>query len=267
MSSSGPNWAYITLAGSGLCRMLWWDGKAGMQPYGVRTGDFPEYVPAFWGVTMAGSQVVVTDPVNHVLAFYDRGDLVNLVPRRTWWPGFASDEPGEFYSPLDVAADDAGNLYVADYGNDRVQILDKDGKYKALLDPEFRFVGPHALGYAYGKLCVTDKAGTRCRVYDVRTGGEPWFVRELPPLVRADRGLVSASDKVYISGRDEKAGVEGVLVYVPQGTTAVYGHVGTEAPMGRFDRPRGLYLYRGPGDPTVYFANEFPFDVGSYPMP
>jgi len=256
--------AYITLAGDGPSQMIRWDGSAGMQPYGVRTRRFKDYVPSFAGVAFAADgRMIVTDPVNHVLAFYDRGDLVELLPNRKWWPGFASDEPGEFYTPADVAVDDAGNIYVADQANDRVQILDSRGRFKAMLDEDCRFVGPHAVGIANGHLCVTDKAGTRCRVYDMQSG-DCTFVRELPPLAEADRGLVGPSGKVYVSGRDEQSGATGILVYAPQGDSAVYEDVGTEGLMGKFHRPRGMYLYPGGTKHFAYFVNKFPFDVRRY---
>ncbi|MBN2563120.1 MAG: hypothetical protein JXQ75_19515 [Phycisphaerae bacterium] len=261
--------AYITLTGEGPCQMIYWDGAVGMQPYGVRTQRFKDYVPALAGLAFgADGRMIATDPVNHVLAFYDRGELVELVPNRKRWPGYASDEPGEFYTPADVAVDDHGNMYVADFNNNRVQILDPRGQFKAMLDEGFRFFGPYALGCANGHLCVTDQAdreGTsyRCRVYDLRSG-DPAFARQLPPLAEADRGLVGKTGKVYISGRDDEARASGILVYTPNGDTAAFEEVGTEGKMGKFHHPRGMYLYPGADRNYAYFVNEFPFDVRRY---
>ena len=44
---------------------------------------------------------------------------------RTW--GEPRTEPGRFASPSDVAIDRAGNAYVLDRGNDRVQVFDQSG--------------------------------------------------------------------------------------------------------------------------------------------
>ncbi len=260
--------AYVTLVGDGPCQMIRWDGVAGMQPFGIRTRRFPRYSPSYAGIAKAADgRLVVADPVNHVLAFYERGDLVELVPQRKWWPGFASDEPGEFYAPADVAVDEAGNIYVADPGNDRVQILDSGARFKAMLDEGFRFDAPHAVGYGNGHLCVTDRSGSRCRVYDVGSGDGGVFVRELPPLADADRGIVGKSGNVYISGRDERAGVSGILVYTPKGESAVYSTVGIKGAMGKYHQSRGMCLYKAGNVDWAYFVNEFPFDVRRYAIP
>jgi hypothetical protein len=259
--------AYITLTGDGPCQMIRWDGVAGMQPYGARSRRVKGYTPSFAGIARAvDGRLIVTDPVNHVLAFYDHGDLVELVPDRKWWPGFPSDEPGEFYAPADVAAGGVGDLYVADRLNNRVQVLDSRGRFKTMVDEDFRFVEPHAVACANGHLCVTDDDGTRCRVYEVGSGGVK-FVRQLPLLEGADRGLVGKSGKVYITGRDAQADASGVLVYDPQGEGATFVDVGTEGIMGKYHRPRGMTLYRSGHVDYAYFVNDFPFEVRRYKIP
>jgi hypothetical protein len=261
---------YITLAGDGQVRILRWDGMLGTQPFGVRSVRFPGYRPGFGGVAIsADHRVVIADPVNHVLAFYDeQGNLDATLPERATWsatadrrPGFASDEPGEFNVPFDVAVDSGGQYYVADFGNNRVQILDSTGRFVGLVDEEFRFVGPHAVAIGNGHLCVTDSAGTRCRVYDLREERVK-FLCELPPLIDADRGLVSRTGKVYITGRATKATDPGVLVYTPAQERALYDRAIYDMEMGRAYSPRGLYLYVNALDEDYgYCVNSFPFDM------
>jgi len=252
---------YITLAGDGEAQMLCWDGEIGTQHYGVRTRNFKGYRPEFAGVAVAkDGRLIVADPINHVLAVYDRGDLTELIPNRPWWPGYASDEPGEFYEPADVAIDDANNILVADRLNNRVQMLDSRGRFLGLLDEGFRFEGPHALGYANGYLCVTDKQGARCRVYRL-DGAKAVFVRELPALVKADRALVSKTEKVYVAAKTAEDGTSGIFIFSPNGESAALDRLETKDTMGPFCRPRGLYLYGGGTDQYAYFVNEFPFDV------
>ncbi|HKQ49330.1 MAG TPA: CARDB domain-containing protein [Phycisphaerae bacterium] len=261
---------YITLAGVGpgrhgdsSTRILRWDGQFGTQPFGVRSVRFPEYRPGFGGIAIsADHRLVIADPVNHVLAYYDeQGNLDATLPERTMWPGFASDEPGEFNVPFDVAVDTGGQYYVADFGNNRVQILDSTGQFVGLVDEEFRFVGPHAVAIANGHLCVTDSAGTRCRVYDLR-GERVKFVCELPPLIDADRGLVSRTGKVYITGRATKATDPGLLVYTPTMDRALYDRAIYDMEMGKVYSPRGMYLYINALDEDYgYCVNKFPFDM------
>lgn len=254
--------AYITLDGPGPAQMLCWDGAMGTQHFGVRTRAFKGYKPAFAGVAVArDGRLIVADPVNHVLAIYNRADLTELLPNRPWWPGFPSDKPGEFYEPADVAIDAADRLIVADRNNNRVQILDSHGQFVGLLDGDFRFEGPHAVAYGNGHVCVTDRLGTRCRVYELQDS-EAKFVRELPPLVEADRALVSKTGLIYVAGRASKDGTGGILVFTPRDGTAALDHVETEDIMGGFHRPRGLYIYPGSSaDDWAYFVNQFPFDV------
>lgn len=257
------DYAVMTLIGDGPIQLLRWDGEIGTHPYGVRNLRFPGYRPNFAGIAInSDHRLVMTDPVNHVLAFYDdRGELTELVPYRDDWPGFASDKEGEFYAPWDVAVDAAGRIYVADYGNDRVQIFDASARYLGLLDADFPFRGPHALGYSNGHLCVTDREGRRCRVYEV-SGDSPQFVRQLPPLIDADRGLVSQSGRVYITGRLAEKMENALLVYTPDGESARYERLILEVEMGNLHGPRGLYFFiNALGHHYGYCVNAFPFDL------
>lgn len=256
--------AVITLIGDGPVQLIRWDGDVGSQPFGVRNLEVPGYRPAFAGVAYhSDGRLLMTDPVNHVLAFYnDQAELTEVVPRRPMWPGFPSDEPGEFYTPWDVAVDPAGRIYVADFGNNRVQILDASARFAGLLDEEANFRGPSAVGYANGHLCVTDRDGTRVRVYDV-SGDQPRLVRRLPPIIDADRALVSKSGKIYVTGRLVEKLDNGILVFVPDETDGVhYDRLIEASEMGKLHAPRGLHFFvSDAGIDFGYCVNSFPFDV------
>jgi hypothetical protein len=254
--------AHFVLQGESS-RLLRWDGDVGTQPFPVLSIDVKGYHPSMSGVTIgADHRLIVTDPVNHVLAWYDdRGELGEVVPRRDSWPGYPSAKPGEFFQPADIATDASGRLFVADRGNNRVQILDSSGSFQSLLDPEFHFDGPHAVGIANGRLCVTDKLGTRCRVYDISIES-PKFVCEAASLIDADRALVGRSGRIYTTGRFKEDGDAGVLVYTPQGESAQFDRIETTAEMGKLFNPSGMYLYVNAIDQDyAYFVNDFPFDV------
>ncbi len=256
--------ALMTARGEGKSQMFFWDGNAGTHPHRRITDAIPDYKPAFEGIafTPDGRRVVVTDPENHVLAFYDRrrSELIETWPTRSKWPGTPGEESGKFNSPADVAFDAAGNLYVADRGNHRVQILDSTGKFKGLLDPDFRFRGPHAIAYANGRICVTDKAGTRCRVYDIREG-EPKLELQLPELYDADRAVVNPNGRVFITGRQSPGGEWTMLSFDPDGESgAAYSGMGIQGQMGSYERPRSIYQ-QSIEPQWVYLINCFPFDV------
>ena len=46
---------------------------------------------------------------------------------KSW--GEPGDQPGQFNVPHSIAVDAAGNVYVADRGNRRIQVFDGDGKF------------------------------------------------------------------------------------------------------------------------------------------
>ncbi len=61
--------------------------------------------------------------INSRVAKYDKnGDWV-----KQW--GQPGKNPGEFNTPHSIAADAAGNIYVADRGNRRIQVFDHDGTF------------------------------------------------------------------------------------------------------------------------------------------
>ncbi len=254
--------AFITLGGPGPMQMLRWDGDIGTHPFGPRTIMAPGYRPDFAGIAVtADHQLVVSDPTNHVLAFYDlRGDLQQIIPSRAYWPGFSSDKPGEFFEPVDVAVDGNGRMYVADRGNNRVQVLDAQGHHLANFDEGFRFDGPHAVAYSNGHIAVTDQAGQRVRLYDIRDGSEK-LVRELTDLVEADRALVSRSGRLFVTGFNPISKEHGLMIWAKDNDVQPV-ETRTNVDMGLVHEPRGLYLYTNTLDQDyAYFVNIFPFDV------
>lgn len=65
---------------------------------------------------------------------------------QTDWQGRRSAEEGEFDQPLALAVDGAGRIYVADTGNDRVQIFTAAGEYEMLYGSAERTPAPASIG-------------------------------------------------------------------------------------------------------------------------
>ena len=75
------------------------------------------------GVTLYDNQVFVCDRDNHRIQVFD----LELIFVRSI--GSRGNGRGEFDAPRDVKFDIAGNMYVADYYNSRVQVLDSSGHF------------------------------------------------------------------------------------------------------------------------------------------
>lgn len=280
--------AMLTTTGIGEQQMFGWTSSAGTQPLGFRHRNFPGYSPNYAGIAYAqDGRVIVTDPRNHVLVIYDRGDMVGTIPARGQWPGTPGDADGEFNQPIDVAVDDKGRIFVADRGNNRVQILDANGNYEATLDPEIDdeeppapvkanapatqeiahgviqpFSAPDGLGYSNGHLCVTDKDGTRVRVYDI-SGDKPRYIYQATKLLNADRGLVNRDGDLFVLGQSPTTKEWGVLIFDRDGEKARYRSVRTvvEGEISNVDRPRGFYYFTTMGIEYGYFINAAPFNL------
>ncbi len=67
--------------------------------------------------------VYVSDPSLQYVQKFDRdGKFV------TQWGGWGT-EPGQFYKPKGIDVDEAGNVYVIDFGNHRGQVFDENGRF------------------------------------------------------------------------------------------------------------------------------------------
>jgi DNA-binding beta-propeller fold protein YncE len=92
-----------------------------------------------WGLAGFGTDLYVTENSRHRLikiSTLESDETNNLI----WSLEVQGSGEGEFLSPEGVTVDGAGNVYVADRGNGRVQKFDSDGNFLAELgdtDPEF----------------------------------------------------------------------------------------------------------------------------------
>jgi DNA-binding beta-propeller fold protein YncE len=96
--------------------------------------------------------------------FDTKGTLI-----RTW--GRTGSEPGDFKTPAGLALDRDGNVYVAEIGNDRVQVFDRDGKFltawgrKGSGNGEFGNLHGIFVDKETGWVYVADTANNRVQVF------------------------------------------------------------------------------------------------------
>jgi len=119
------------------------------------------------GIFVAGSDLYVTDLKNHQVRIYSLPErkLVRSIPRE--------DDPGngKLYSPVNVAVDVKGQVYVSDPGAFCVQVYDAEGKHLRTLGRQG--VGPGMFarpkGVAVdqeGRVYVVDAATQRVQLFD-----------------------------------------------------------------------------------------------------
>ena len=87
---------------------------------------------------------------------------------REW--GASGGGDGQFDRPLGIAVDEAGNVYVADTANNRVQVFSSTGEFRQTWGSrgsgDGQFIGPRGIevdrvGYVY----VADTANDRVQVF------------------------------------------------------------------------------------------------------
>jgi DNA-binding beta-propeller fold protein YncE len=205
-------------------------------------GRGPGYVTRPRGVTFApDGGVTVADSFDHRVAlFAPDGTFAGLRGQVSAITGFAfaGPNPGQYELPSGVAYDAAGNLWIADTGNDRVVELDASGAVLRttpaglLSGPLAIAAGPAGVYVAdtgHGQVVALDPAGTPTVV---RTGlAHPAAVAVAPggtPYVADDGSVRNAAGGTAVAG--------------PGGSTA-------------WDHPAGLAF--GP-DGTLYVAERRP---------
>jgi uncharacterized protein (TIGR03663 family) len=117
----------------------------------------------------------VADTGNSRILKYDRqGNLVSAFGSRTP-EGQSPPEPGTFNEPWGIAVDAAGNIFVADTWNHRIQKFDANGKLLLawgspgqLSEGPDRLWGPRGIAISPdGKVYVTDTGNKRVAVFDM----------------------------------------------------------------------------------------------------
>ena len=118
-------------------------------------------------------RLYVVDSRSHRVSAYDRDGTL------AWSVGQEGDGPGQFRFPSSLALG-GGELFVADQGNGRIQVLDLEGRFlrsfgqpvRAFTDAwHGRFIKPQSLAVdADGHLHVADTGLNRVQVLDAATG-------------------------------------------------------------------------------------------------
>ncbi|GAW93590.1 6-bladed beta-propeller [Calderihabitans maritimus] len=116
------------------------------------------------GLTVKGDVIYISDLWGHQIVVVDgQGKLVRRIGR----PGSGG---GELRYPQSVAIDDQGRLWVADAGNNRIQVFDKEGNFLFMIGGEN---SPVSFGLLRGiaidnlqRVLIADSINSTIRVFD-----------------------------------------------------------------------------------------------------
>jgi DNA-binding beta-propeller fold protein YncE len=150
----------------------------------------------------AAKKIYVTDSKKHRIAVFSLTD--SRLTRTIGGRGIA--EEGKFNFPTNLAVDTKGNLYVADTGNFRVQVFDRDGRFVRSIGklgslPGF-FARPKGVAVdSENHLYVVDAAFQNVQVFDADGrlllffGAGGWG----PGLFTLPAGIaIDGKDRIYV---------------------------------------------------------------------
>jgi tripartite motif-containing protein 71 len=135
-------------------------------------GKAPGQLSAPRGVAVdAGGDLYVADSGNNRIEKFNASGRLLAVWGRHHGAGTAGSGPGQFRDPRGIATDGAGDLYVADYGNNRIQKLAPSGRVLAKWGRRGRgpsqFRGPRGVAVdRFGDVYVADKFNNRIQKFN-----------------------------------------------------------------------------------------------------
>jgi Mg-chelatase subunit ChlD len=219
----------VVVAGADVVAALDSDGAV---LWSAPAGDgHPDFGPAARGLDASGDLIYGTDLVNGRVLGYDAQSGALRLRLGTVGSG-----PGSYRSPMDVAVGPLGRLYVADFGNRRVQVLDPVGnpllRWSVPGRPRALDVDDDGLTYVLldtEQVVVLDREG-RQRAALGGAGREPGKFQMATDVAVATDGRVLVVDRgnrrvvVFRPSSDEPAPSATATGVSPTPTSATPGH-------------------------------------------
>ena len=261
------------------------EDKAGLRPVltitGPGQGEQPEFGRPMSAAFGPQGRIYVTDTNNNRVAVFDRngrflfefggfGIAKPLPGYETTW------EDGLFNYPLGIDVDDEGNVYVADFRNDQIQVYDADGEFVRRFPDPLTVVGRGSSGQDGTGIAVTDVAVHDGFVYALDSYQvvvftlEGEFVRQFgrpgtgPGHLDRPNGIAVADDGTVIvadsnNNRVQAFSLEGEPLWVT-GEPSLSGATMETAGVSEdgFGLPRGVAVLR---DGTIVVADAFEFEI------
>ena len=245
--------------------------------YGPGEGDLPRFDGPMGVAASEDGRIYVTDSGNNRVCVFDTqgrfqsafGSFGIAKPSQG---ATATYEPGSLNYPVGLDLDDEGNVYVASFYNDSIEVFDAEGMPLRRFPDPSTVVGRGGSGYGGTGIAVTDVAVHGDRVYATDAYQVVVFTREgefveqwgKPGTEAGDldhpNGIAVSDDGQVVYVSDTNHGR--VTAFTPAGE--VIWQVGT-IPEGMDDRTVGeLQLPRGlavDSDGSVLVADAFSFEI------
>ncbi|WP_189015113.1 S-layer homology domain-containing protein [Paenibacillus marchantiophytorum] len=184
------------------------------------------------------------------------GEKAFAAPVFSQW-GEDGEEEGQFSFPQGMAIDQAGNLYVADTMNSRVQKFTSNGQFLQAWDIDGMVFGmPRAIAVDHSGLVYVNNGQGNIRVFQ-SDGTELRHWDDSNFLNAGVLGMaVDQQGNVYVSN----AGLHQIRKYDPMGQTLLtWGARGANP--GQFNAPSGIAVDR---DGTIYIADPGNFRIQKF---
>jgi phage tail-like protein len=210
----------------------------------------------------------VADSGNHRLQIFDLDtfQLLEIWGAGTGFVPSPSSLPGRFNMPWTLAADSAGNVYVVDYGNSRVQKLNPLGQVMAPFSVNCSASGvvepsDIAVSTVSGNICVFVLDASTHKIHLLDVDGNPLKDSAGNPLVLSDAnlqqpmGLAAAGDSLYVGDNAARR----IFRFQVGNTSAFVGEaIGYEGPVaGLFANSQGtLWVNPGNSQPVITSATQ-----------
>jgi DNA-binding beta-propeller fold protein YncE len=166
-------------------------GRGGVPGAGIPGDSFSYPADVTWD--RAGN-IYVADGFgtnNRIAKFTGDGDYV-----KSW--GQTGSAQGQFNKIRGIAADAAGNIYVADAGNNRIQVFDGNGAFKSQITnvgtPQAICVSGGATQYLYSSNSNDPESMDHGEIYKVRLNGQMVGKFGKAGKMPKDFGIVNAID-------------------------------------------------------------------------
>jgi hypothetical protein len=197
-------------------------------------------------VMVGGGFVHIADTDQNRIHVFFPPDLTSFLP-----VGNAGTGNGEFQGPRGVTVDSAGNIYVADTGNDRIQKFDKVGNGAGFIDVfppgPFGLSSPHGLGVdSSDRIYVADTGNDRVQIFDsggafinkIGTEGDGPGEFQEPVDVAVCPSSGPFPGRIYVVDRAR----ENVQVFdsIDSGGAFLFAFGKTGSGFGRFSSPSGI---------------------------